>query len=88
MASGVPGVATKIGYNCELVDHETNGLLVESESEWVQALERLILDHELRNRMAQAARRSVVERFSIPVIGPRLIEAFRNTIESITPADE
>jgi glycosyltransferase involved in cell wall biosynthesis len=88
MASGVPGVATKIGYNCELVDHETNGLLVESEAEWVEALDRLIRDHELRNRFAVAGRQSVVERFSIPVIGPRLIEAFRNTIESKTPADE
>ena len=80
MASGVPGVATKIGYNCELVDHEKNGLLAESETEWVAALDRLIVDHELRNRLAKAARQSVVERFSIPVIGPKLIAAFEETI--------
>lgn len=81
MASGVPGVATKIGYNCELVDHDKNGLLVETEAEWVEALDRLIVDHELRNRLAKAARRSVEERFSIPIIGPKLKSAFEETIQ-------
>ena len=80
MASGVPGVATKIGYNCELVNHDGLGLLVETEAEWIEALEKLILDHQLRNSIAKAARDSVVERFSIPVIGPQLIAAFENTI--------
>lgn len=81
MASGVPGVATEIGYNCELVDHNKNGLLVESESEWVEALDRLVVDHELRNRLALEARRSVEQRFAIPVVGPALIAAFDETIQ-------
>ena len=81
MASGVPGVATKIGYNCELVENDDHGLLVETESEWVAALEKLVLDHELRNKIAKAARESVVQRFSIPVIGPQLIKAFEQTIQ-------
>ena len=80
MASGVPAVATKIGYNRELVNHSGLGFLVESKAEWVEALEKLILDHELRNSIAMAARESVVQRFSIPVIGPQLLAAFQQTI--------
>ena len=82
MASSVPAVASKIGYNCELVNHDGLGLLVETEAEWVNALEKLILDYELRNSIAQTARESVVERFSIPVIGPQLISAFGKTIQA------
>lgn len=82
MASGVPGVATRIGYNCELVEHGKNGLLVETQEEWVEALDQLIIDPELRNSMAKTARQSVVDRFSIPVIGPRLIDAFKKTIDA------
>jgi glycosyltransferase involved in cell wall biosynthesis len=81
MASGVPGVATRIGYNCELVEEGKTGFLVESQEEWIEALESLIVDHELRNRIAQAARQDVVKRFSIPVIGPKLLAALQQTID-------
>jgi len=80
MASGVPGVATRIGYNCELVEEGKTGFLVETQDEWVEAFEKLINDHELRNQVAIAARQSVVERFSIPVIGPKLKAALELTV--------
>ncbi|MEM9941757.1 MAG: glycosyltransferase family 4 protein [Planctomycetota bacterium] len=81
MASGVPGVGTRIGYNCELVEDGKTGFLVETQDEWVAALDKLIVDHELRNQIANAARASVVKRFSIPVIGPRLKRAMEETIQ-------
>jgi glycosyltransferase involved in cell wall biosynthesis len=80
MASGVPGVATRIGYNCELVEHGNTGFLVETQEEWIQALSRLIEDAELRNQISARARRSVVERFSIPVIGPQLVDVIEKTV--------
>lgn len=80
MASGVPGVATRIGYNCELVKDGETGLLVETDDEWVSALSRLIEDAELRNRIATNARQSVVDRFSIPIVGPKLKEAIARTV--------
>ena len=80
MASGVPGVGTRIGYNCELVEEGVNGFLVESNEEWIDALDKLVVDHELRNRIATAARQSVVERFSIQVIGPQLKAAMEQAI--------
>ena len=82
MASGVPGVGTRIGYNCELVEHAKTGFLVESQEEWIQALDQLIVNHELRNQIADAARQSVVERFSIPVVGPLLKKALETTVNA------
>ena len=78
MASGVPGVATKIGYNEELVEHGRTGFLCETTDDWVAALDRLVTDADLRNRIAGAARPSVVERFAIPVIAERLAEVLRD----------
>ena len=81
MASGVPGVATRIGYNCELVRERETGFLVETQEEWVEALSQLIENPDLRNRIAVAARQEVVHRFSIPTIGPQLLRAMKSTID-------
>ncbi len=79
MATGVPGVATNIGYNQELVQHNQTGLLVNTNADWVNALSTLIDSPELRNRIARAARLSVVERFSHDVIGPKLAAILSET---------
>jgi glycosyltransferase involved in cell wall biosynthesis len=80
MASGVPGVATRIGYNCELVEDGVTGFLVESQQEWIDALAKLIEQPELRNEIAARAREDVVRRFSIPVIGPQLKQALQDVV--------
>jgi glycosyltransferase involved in cell wall biosynthesis len=82
MASGVPGVATSIGYNCELVENGKTGFLVTEQEEWVEALSKLIQSAVMRQSIADAARQSVVERFSIPGIGPQLKQVFERTIQS------
>ena len=79
MASGVPGVASRIGYNCELVEHNTTGLLCGTSDEWIDALDALVTQPDLRNRIADAARPSVVERFSIPRIAADLARVLRQT---------
>lgn len=77
MSTGVPGVATAIGYNCELVQHGETGLLATTQEEWIAALSRLIESPEERNRIAQNARAHVVENFAIPVIGRQLARELR-----------
>ncbi len=72
MATGVPGVATRIGYNCELVDDGQTGFLVETTDDWVHALSRLIESPVLRNTIAINARTDVERRFAVDVIGPKL----------------
>lgn len=64
MAAGVPAVCTAIGYNLELIRHGETGFLCTSESEWEEALSRLIEDADLRQGVAETARREVEERFS------------------------
>ena len=86
MAAGVPGVGTAIGYNLELVDHGRTGFLATMQDEWVECLTKLVESAELRNTIAQAARRDVEQRFALNIIGPQLEAAIRETAEDFQSA--
>jgi glycosyltransferase involved in cell wall biosynthesis len=64
MMMGLPCVATDVGTTPLIIRDGENGLLVRSESEWLQALRRLIDDPDLRRRLGQQARRDAVARYS------------------------
>ena len=63
--SGLPVIATRRGGLPEVVEHETNGLLVEAQrpAELAGAMCRIISDPVLRQRLASNARSYSIERF-------------------------
>ena len=67
MASATPIIATSIGPNAELIDHERTGLLVEPRSpeELAEAVVKFIMDPELAQRCATAARKCVLEDYTL-----------------------
>jgi glycosyltransferase involved in cell wall biosynthesis len=77
MACGLPVVASPVGVNSEIVEHGVNGFLAESQEGWVQALRSLRDDPGLRQRMGQAGRKKVEERYSLQLTGPRLAELLK-----------
>jgi glycosyltransferase involved in cell wall biosynthesis len=80
MAFGLPTVATEVGTTPRLIRHGENGLLVKTEDEWLEALERLIRDPALRRKLGEAARRDAVEKYSTRAIAAE----YRRVIESVT----
>jgi glycosyltransferase involved in cell wall biosynthesis len=64
-------VASRVGGVVHLLEHEHNGLLVEpgDVSGLTAALERLVTDAELRQRLGRAARATIEARFSWGEIG-------------------
>jgi len=64
MACGIPVVASCVGANVEAVPPEC-GLLAETPEEWLVALRLLAADPSLRQRMGQAARQWVEQRYSL-----------------------
>ena len=77
MACGLPVVASPVGVNCEIVDQDENGLLATSESEWRDALLRLISDEPLRARLGSNGRLRTEANYSLASQAPRLVEALR-----------
>jgi glycosyltransferase involved in cell wall biosynthesis len=68
-AAGVAGVYSRIAsFEDSVIDGET-GILVQNEpAAWFGAIERLILDEKLRQRIAVAARADVRERFGVETV--------------------
>jgi len=74
MACGLPVIASPVGVNREIVSHGVNGYLARTEQEWRDALTRLLGDRDLRATMGAAGRKTVEERYSLQVWGPRVAD--------------
>jgi len=77
MATGQAVVATRVGGNLEVVQHETSGLLVPpaNSGALAEAIVRLLEDAPLRARLGQAATRRIRESFTL--------EAMVSSVESL-----
>ena len=64
MACGVVPIASAVGMNTEIITHGENGFLVSDDQEW-EIYVRLLQQHDLRQKMAQAARETACRRFDL-----------------------
>ena len=65
MALGIPPVASPVGVNTQIIQHGRNGFLADSQIEWQEALEELIVNREVRKELGKKTRQAVRERFSV-----------------------
>ena len=63
-ALGLPVVASDIDSFRASMTHGRDGFLAANEKEWRKSLEALISDKELRSRMGEAARKTVLQNYS------------------------
>lgn len=76
MASGVPVVASCVGVNEEVVG--PGGYCVNDDDAWVDALERLLRDPDLRKEVGARGRQRAVERYSVTAQAPRFAAALKD----------
>lgn len=77
MACGLPTIASSVGMNREIVVDGETGFLASREDEWAAALDALLTNAALRQRMGWAGREVAVDRYSLQSQAPRVIEVFR-----------
>lgn len=65
MALGMPALVSPVGMNTEVVQDGTNGFMCATDEEWYQALRRLLASQSERVSQGAAARRTIVERYSV-----------------------
>jgi len=80
MAMAIPTVCSAIGANCEVIQHGKNGLLALSSKEWINALQSLIDDADLRNRLGAMGRRTVEEKYSMQECAHLFGQVVRNLV--------
>ena len=81
MACGATAISTRVSGIPELIHHEENGLLVNpgNAAELADAMARLLGDAPLRTRLAEAARRTIVQDFDADIEAGKLLALIRQT---------
>lgn len=74
MACGLPVVASGVGVNPEIVQHDENGLIANTTDEWVSALSQLLASPILCAQMGAAGRRTVEREYCIQKTGPKIAQ--------------
>lgn len=83
MALGVPTVATGIGTIFRIINHDHNGLLVNSEQEWIAAIERLLASEALRRNMGLEAIHTVETNYSLNVNKSKYLSVIEGTSDHL-----
>jgi hypothetical protein len=81
MSAAVPVIASNIGGLPEVIRHGENGLLVENDEAAISGAIRQLLDHpEQARQFGAAARRTVLERFTVERMVSATLEAYRRVL--------
>lgn len=65
LALEIPSVSSPVGVNKKIIENNINGYLCNSAEEWYNAMEKLILDRELRKRMGREGRKKITREYSL-----------------------
>jgi glycosyltransferase involved in cell wall biosynthesis len=81
MSAAVPVIASNVGGLPEVIRHGENGLLVENDGAVIAAAIRQLQDHpEQARQIGAAARRTIIERFTIDRMVASTLEAYRRVL--------
>lgn len=80
MALGIPTVCSPVGVNTDIIQDDRNGFIASTEDEWVDKLSRLLRSQELRQRLGQAGRETVEQKYSAKTQTPRVYEIFKSVL--------
>lgn len=77
MATGIPSVASPIGINTDIIQDGVNGFLARSKNEWVEKISLLIEDIHIREQIGKEGRQTVLNKYSLQKIAPKLVEVYK-----------
>jgi len=75
LAVGIPGIASTVGVNSEILDNDQNGFCAQTDDEWEHALRTLLTDENRRQQMGHRGQDTVRRRYSIQACYPQLRDA-------------
>jgi glycosyltransferase involved in cell wall biosynthesis len=81
MSCGIPGVASPVGVNCEIITQGVNGFLASTSGQWEAILGSLLEDAALRIRIGDQGRRTVEQSYSIAGNVGRWIAAVQSIVD-------
>ncbi len=77
MACGMPIIASPIGANLNIVEHNINGFLADNYQDWFKYLEILYSNNELRSYMGNKGKKIVKNKYSLQITSIRYIDIIK-----------
>ncbi len=84
MSCGIPVVVSPIGTNIEVLQKGDVGFGATTPKEWADALERLLSNPDLCDRMGRKGRQVAESHFEVKVLAPQLAKTLRSQVENST----
>lgn len=81
MALGIPTVCSPVGANSTIIQDGENGLLAETEDQWIEKLTQLLHSRPLRERLGKAGRATVEAGYSLSLHAPRVCRIFESVVK-------
>lgn len=76
LALGIPAVASPVGVNKNIVEDGCNGFLCNNQEQWLTALQLLLQDAGLREKLGNAGRQKIIAHYSIQAHGTGFLSLF------------
>ena len=77
LALEIPSISSLVGVNKIIVEPGINGYFAESDDEWYYALEKLLLNTQLRKKMGKEGRKKIVSEYSVESNADNFLNLFR-----------
>ena len=78
MAGGIPVVASSVGVNQQIVEHNINGFLANTTEEWLAALRILRDNDQKRIELGKAGRKKAEAEYNLQVTAPKLLDLLKS----------
>ena len=78
MALGIPAIVSPVGVNTEIVDHDKNGWICNSEQEWREIFLQILSDKSQLQNYSKAARAKIESRYSVKSNTANFLHLFAN----------
>lgn len=82
MAAGIATIMSPVGVNKEIIVEGENGFSANSEAEWLEIIDKLIDDKNLRNKLGEAGRKTVENSFSVEANKKLYLDYFNELIDT------
>jgi glycosyltransferase involved in cell wall biosynthesis len=81
MACAKPAIASPVGVNSEIIQNGMNGYLATNSKEWIDAVLELHASRKTRERIGNAGRQTVEDRYSLSTMSPKVYSILESLLE-------
>ena len=78
MALEIPTIMSPVGVNTSIINEGINGYLADSDEDWISKLSNLIESEELRQKIGEAGRKTIKEKYSVAANQQKYVDLFKN----------